>query len=480
MGNTPLVTYIGVDIKRKLVVGMIDTGGINWGALNLLVTSISAALITYYPFWKRVKIKPRFMAAIYSCIILAYIGIYYLLAPTVLSFSFLQAYKLALIIPCVVVDMLLVEDSKPKLLYFIAIMLTYVVTAVKIGNYLAFSLITDPSFSHIALINLSVFAVTMPLMLVYIHRVFEKTVFIVESSGKALWNIIWIIPGLFCFISLVNNFAFTPDIIIQPQFAFTTCMTIASLFIVTSILLRVLQIAAKTEILEQMSRQKTEFLSNVSHEMRTPLTVISVDIQTAAGILKHTDEAMNIPEAVELLTDAQEEIIRLAKMVGGMLTLASLSESAEKSKLDLAVILHSATDSLRLIVDKRGNKLETEIGGELLVFGNADLLSQVAINLIQNANAHTENGVIRLCAMRESVQITVTVSDNGSGITPELLPHVFERGVSEGGTGFGLYLCKTAVDAHSGEMGIVSELGKGTTVTFTLPVYQGQYGGDTE
>ena len=235
----------------------------------------------------------------------------------------------------------------------------------------------------------------------------------------------------------------------------------------------------QNDLLTQISRGKTEFLANTSHEMRTPLTVISVNVQKVMAILEDMGETVKDPEAAELLTDAQSEIMRLARMVGGMLTLASISENTEKSKADLGTLLRSAADMLWLLLQKRGNRLETEIDEGLTVFADADLLSQVVVNLIQNAHAHTENDVIRLRAARDGGVITVTVRDNGSGISPNLLPRVFDRGATDGaGTGYGLSLCKMAVESHGGEIWIESEPGKGTTVHFTLPVYEGQYGGD--
>ncbi|GAU78290.1 sensor histidine kinase KdpD [Fusibacter sp. 3D3] len=234
-------------------------------------------------------------------------------------------------------------------------------------------------------------------------------------------------------------------------------------------------------MLAQINRAKTEFLANTSHEMRTPLTVISVNIQAVSGILQSVDNSITDPEVTELLEDAQAEIMRLSRMVGGMLTLASISEGTEKGKTDFSTLLGGVADMLRLTLSKRGNKLKTEIEKKLTVFGNADLLSQVAVNLIQNAQAHTENGFISMSAIGDGRQITVTICDNGSGIPKELLPHVFERGVTDklnGGTGFGLFLCKTVVESHGGAISIASDFGKGTKVSFTLPAYQGQYGGD--
>lgn len=234
----------------------------------------------------------------------------------------------------------------------------------------------------------------------------------------------------------------------------------------------------QNDLLTKTNSAKTEFLANASHDMRTPLTVISVNVQTALGILEDMGDASKDPDMEKLLQNAQGEIMRLARMVGGMLTLASMSENTDKSIIDFSSLLQSGADMLRLYLHKRGNVLKTQIEPGLRVFGSADLLAQVVSNLLQNAGTHTESGTISLGAAKNGGLITVTVCDNGAGIKPELLHRVFERGVSEGGTGFGLYLCKMVVESHGGKIWIESEPGKGTVVFFTISVYQGQYGGD--
>jgi signal transduction histidine kinase len=234
----------------------------------------------------------------------------------------------------------------------------------------------------------------------------------------------------------------------------------------------------QNEILAQSNRAKTEFLSNASHEMRTPLTVISVNVQTVADILDEL--SVRDEEAGELLKSAQGEIMRLSRMVGGMLTLASMSERADRRKQDLSSLLESGSEMLRLSLSKRGNAIETKIEPGLTVFGNADLLAQVLTNIIQNASAHTENGLVSLRAARISGEITVSVRDTGTGIASELQPRVFDRGVTTGGTGFGLYLCKTVIESHGGRIWLESEPGQGTAVFYTLPVYEGQLGGEKE
>ncbi len=231
-------------------------------------------------------------------------------------------------------------------------------------------------------------------------------------------------------------------------------------------------------ILERASLAKTEFLSNTSHEMRTPLTVISVNVQTVAEILEDMGDTVKDGEATELLQNAQKEIMRLARMVGGTLTLAAMSENTDKKEVDFSTLLRSSAEMFSLHLQKRGNTLTLEIAGGLTVFGNADLLAQVVANLLQNASVYTRQGKVTLRAERSGHEVLVTVRDTGDGIALELLPHVFERGVSIGGTGFGLYLCKTVVESHGGRIWIESEPGNGTTVSFALPTYEGQLGGE--
>jgi signal transduction histidine kinase len=231
-------------------------------------------------------------------------------------------------------------------------------------------------------------------------------------------------------------------------------------------------------LLEQTNLSKTEFLANASHEMRTPLTVISLNVQTVKYILEDMGVTEKDPKTAKMLVRAQSEIMRLSRMVGGMLTLASMSENTDKHKLDLTSLLQGGIEMYRLNLEKHGNTIETFIEQELFVYGNADLLSQVFSNLLHNAATYTKNSKVTVAAERKGNEIIVTVKDTGTGISPELLPRVFERGVTTGGTGFGLYLCKTVVESHGGRIWIESptEQGNGTAAMYVLPFYEGQNG----
>jgi signal transduction histidine kinase len=99
------------------------------------------------------------------------------------------------------------------------------------------------------------------------------------------------------------------------------------------------------------------------------------------------------------------------------------------------------------------------------------MLVQVIYNIMGNAAKHTRNGEIAVSLKQAAGGLETTIRDTGEGIAPEILPHVWERGVTRDGTGYGLSICKAFVEElHGGHIGIESEPGKGTAVTFTLPL----------
>ena len=232
---------------------------------------------------------------------------------------------------------------------------------------------------------------------------------------------------------------------------------------------------SENELLDKLNRTKTEFLQDMSHEMKAPLTVIATGIDFADQEIGR--EGGDLTEARSALDAVREETQRLGRMVSGMISLAAMSGITENRKrVDFAVLLGSSTEAFRLLMEKYHNALRVKIDPDLPdVFVEHDRFTQVMANLLTNAADHTWDGQVFVMAEHNGPVITVQVSDTGDGIERSLLPKVFERGVSgRGGTGYGLYICKTVVEAHGGTIKIESEPGKGTTVTFTVPVYGGQ------
>ncbi|MDR1620499.1 MAG: HAMP domain-containing histidine kinase [Clostridiales bacterium] len=227
-------------------------------------------------------------------------------------------------------------------------------------------------------------------------------------------------------------------------------------------------------VLAQASRAKTEFLQDIGHEIRNPLQVISYGVDFMRSRIS---QESGTEEMLGALNAIQEEAVRLGLMINGMVELATMSGNpASRVKVDFAAMLRRSAETLRIEAESKHNVLHVHIGPDLPpVYAVTEQLERVPINLLQNAMNATECGVICLEAFFAAGGITVKIRDNGTGIAPELLPHVFERGVSgRNGKGYGLSICKTIVEAHSGVIEIESEPGKGTTATFTVPIYGGQ------
>ena len=234
------------------------------------------------------------------------------------------------------------------------------------------------------------------------------------------------------------------------------------------------QLEKANRALEGLNHMKTEFLQDMSHEMQNPLTTVIRGIEFADSRLEKPDGGQAAHDALNI---AQEEAMRLGRMVASMVKLAAMSGSAEsREKIDFSEMLHNCAELFRLQLDNRENTLQVAIDPDLPdVYGVADRLKEVPINLLANAAKHTRNGTVTLEASYDSGFITVTIRDTGEGIPPELLPHVFERGVSSSKSpGYGLSICRTIVEAHGGEIEIESKEGRGTAATFTIPVYGGQ------
>ena len=230
--------------------------------------------------------------------------------------------------------------------------------------------------------------------------------------------------------------------------------------------------------LERLNRLRTKYLADVSHETRTPLTAISVNIQLAADLLEmETDEDRSI--IAKALRQAQEDVLRVARMSGNALWLASIQDNHDdKQHLDTSVFLQKSAETYRSFIEKRGNTYIVSVSNNLpQVLASADQLVQVIMNLLTNANNHTTNGLICLDASmvaRDAKDyVEISIKDTGAGIKPELLEHVFERGVTgANSSGLGLSISKEIIESHEGIISVESEWGKGSTFTILLPEHK--------
>ncbi|SCL91833.1 sensor histidine kinase [Sporanaerobacter sp. PP17-6a] len=240
------------------------------------------------------------------------------------------------------------------------------------------------------------------------------------------------------------------------------------------------KLVAEKAALESLDRMKTEFLGNISHELKTPLAVISGYAQNAERqLLASPPETADAAGKMKVISS---EAKRLGLMVGQILDITRIEEgrmNIETKVCGADELINVAISTYYPMLNKNNNRLEVQIEEGLPdVLADPVRVSQVLANLISNAVRFTADGKITVSAKEEGNFVAIRVADTGTGIIRELLPFIFDRYVTkqksgsgqDTGTGLGLYICRHIVEAHGGTISVESEEGKGTTFRFTIPV----------
>ena len=245
-------------------------------------------------------------------------------------------------------------------------------------------------------------------------------------------------------------------------------------------------VVSEHDMLVQVNEMKTTFLSDASHELKTPLAAMSGYAQDAELDLLNSGETTTVQAKLRRISS---EANRMALMVTQILDATRIEEGRmvlEKAPCDLDALVRKTVETYFAVLNKNNNRLILRIPLDLpQVDADSARLQRVFVNLISNALKHTKNGTVLIKAEAdEEKNITVTVKDTGSGISPEDLPHIWERYYkgkqSETGTGLGLFICKFIVESHGGTISVESEQGKGTAFTFTLPAAAEKGAGSAE
>ncbi|MDR3294464.1 MAG: sensor histidine kinase [Clostridiales Family XIII bacterium] len=227
--------------------------------------------------------------------------------------------------------------------------------------------------------------------------------------------------------------------------------------------------------LDRLNQMKTDLMATVSHETRTPLAVMSGYAELIAqGLRRKGVDAQTADD----LDQISEEIQRIAKIMDEMQNCSRTKDNAAHDvQIQLADVINQSARLYAPILERVKTRLAVHLADDLPpVSGNPGELTQVMFNLLQNARNHTKNGTVEingeLRAENGAFEVAVTVSDTGTGISPDFLPRAFERHSHGGaeGTGLGLSICKEIVEAHGGRIGISSKVGKGTKVVFAIPI----------
>lgn len=229
---------------------------------------------------------------------------------------------------------------------------------------------------------------------------------------------------------------------------------------------------------ERLEKMRREFVANVSHELKTPLTSIKSYIETIL------DGVVEDPESVrEFLQVVNNESDRMTRLVRDLLQLGNFD--AKKVKFDFEYhdyidLIRKTTDKIRVMAVKKHHEIFYDCSErEIVGYFDYDRIEQVVLNILSNAVKYTpDHGVIRVACTREGDEVSLTIADNGLGIPKADLDRIFERfyrvdkarSRELGGTGLGLSIAKEIVEAHEGHVKIESEVGAGTTVSIRIPL----------
>lgn len=226
--------------------------------------------------------------------------------------------------------------------------------------------------------------------------------------------------------------------------------------------------------LEESHRRLEEFASAVSHDLREPLKAVASYLQ----LLERRYEDELDEDAAEFIEVAVNSATRMREMIDGLVTTYARIESDGKpfEPVDLNAVLND----VQQILSRKIEESDAAITAEPLpmVRGDRGQIHQVLMNLIDNAIKYTgdEPARVHLSAERTNDMWQISVSDNGLGIEPEVVDKVFDvflrvhPDIEIPGTGIGLAICDRIVERHGGDIWVESELGKGSTFTFTMPV----------
>jgi heavy metal sensor kinase len=226
--------------------------------------------------------------------------------------------------------------------------------------------------------------------------------------------------------------------------------------------------------LEAAFRRQRRFTADASHELRTPVT----------AILGHAELALSRPRSPEAyrhsLSLIQSEAERMQRLIGRMLTLARLEvgrHTLSYAPTDVVYLTRTVLDTFQPMAAAKGLTLKFDMPAALTILTDADSLTQILLNLLENAITYTDQGEVALKLVSMSDQVCFEVNDTGRGIPSQHLPHIFQPfyrvdasySSKHAGVGLGLALTHELVQLLGGTLEVASQVDVGTTFTFTLP-----------
>ncbi len=228
--------------------------------------------------------------------------------------------------------------------------------------------------------------------------------------------------------------------------------------------------------LEGVERLRRELVANVSHELKTPITAIRAHLENILDGVERPD-----PETLQVMLTQSERLGRLVDQLLDLSRLESGDVPLDRSIVPLAPLVSQVLSEIDVARPNRGVVVTSDVDADLpAAFADRERVHQVLFNLVDNAVRFTPaGGAVTVGARRRNGNVQIEVHDSGVGIPAEHLPRLFERfyrvdtsrsRADDGGTGIGLAIARSVVEAHGGHIHADSEPGRGSTFTFDLPV----------
>ena len=233
----------------------------------------------------------------------------------------------------------------------------------------------------------------------------------------------------------------------------------------------------EAERLEELEQIRSDFISNVSHDLRTPLTAARAGlglVGTSATDRLRSDER-------ELMDNVRRNIERLRMQIDNLLTYNQLEADTlrlERKSLDLRAVVVEAVPAVQSLIREKGQILEVNLPETLPTEGEPLRLEQVVVNLLENAHLYTPTGTrIQVHGRLTGDEVLLSVSDDGPGLPAEEREAIFGRfhrfSSTEGGSGLGLTIAREIIELHGGRIWVESRPGQGTTFRFAVPRREG-------
>ncbi len=321
----------------------------------------------------------------------------------------------------------------------------------------------------------------MPFVLPPIYKTFNSLLrrAFSELSDKTFWSLC-ITPLMFFLLLNIHNFVMlSAKGLDNMAVAITRLFILLTGFVSFYLHIRMIldnirehRLTAENAALDSANRLKADIMATIAHETRTPIAVISSYTELIAMELRAQGVSERHAQDLDSISDEIQHIGRLMEEMQGL----SKARDAQKSRVSVTDIISRTARLYEHILARNKILLRVELPNSLPpVCANPGEVTQVLLNILKNAGSHTRDGTITILAQitDDERYIETIIIDTGVGIEPELLPTVFERGVSgsENGTGIGLSVCRTIINAHGGTISIESEPDNGTMVRFTLPIF---------